>query len=187
MQKNCKKFALIGTSCVGKSTLLPLIQKKLQRTYRGMHIISVPEAARHYFVARNARKPFSYFHQNNIQNIAKQFEQNAYKQNPDIIICDRSVLDAVVYVKTADSSEKASRLLDKIISYLATYHHFFLLDPNDVAYIPDKIRKESFQTRSAFHKTFLAMLLMLQLPYTLISGNQVKRLNTIQSIISTVI
>lgn len=184
MQRQFKKFALIGTSCVGKTTLLLELEKNLLKKYSDKKIISVQEAARHYFEKRKVRNPFSYFNQYNIQTLAIDFEKEAQLQKPDIIICDRSVLDAFVYIKTMGTQKEAEKLLKRIKNWLTSYDHFFLLDPQGVSYQTDQIRRENMNVRKAFHNSFSSTLLDLLLPYTLISGNQKQRGNRMMDIIS---
>lgn len=181
MSKKTKKFALIGTSSVGKTTLLKKLEKKLTASKKS--IVFVQEAARYYFERKNVRKPFSSKNQSNIQKLAKRFEKKAHKENPDIIICDRSVLDAVAYVRTFDKTDEWKKLLEKVSDWLKTYDHFFLLDPEGVSYKTDKIRKEEKKIRSAFHKSFVELLSELKLPYTLISGDKKERVEKMLDII----
>lgn len=49
MQRASRKFALIGTSCVGKTTLLHELNGLLNKKYKNKIILTVPEAAREYF------------------------------------------------------------------------------------------------------------------------------------------
>lgn len=178
-----KKFALIGTSCTGKTTCLYELEKILKKKYRNKKIIVVPEAARYYFEKEKTRKPFSYTHQHKIQNIAKQFEESAEKELPSIIICDRSVIDAIAYVKTTGTENESKKLLQRVKKWLATYSHFFLLSPDGVPYKTDLIRKEDVQMRKSFHTSFLYLLKKLALPHTLISGDKKQRLKKIKNII----
>lgn len=187
IKRQYKKFALIGTSCVGKTTLVLELEKILQKKYSNKIIATVPEAARHYFEKRKVRNPFSYINQYNIQTLAKEFEKQAELQKPDIIICDRSVLDAVVYIKTMGTQKETEKLLKRVRNWLATYSHFFLLDPAEVNYQTDVIRKEDMHVREAFHNSFLDLLQDLMLPYTLISGNEKQRVNKMTDIISSFI
>lgn len=182
MSKKAKKFALIGTSSVGKTTLMKRLEKTLQKSSR-KKIIFVQEAARYYFERKRVRKPFSFKNQNNIQKLAKKFEKKAHKKNPDIIICDRSVLDAVAYVRTLDKNNEWEKLLETVKDWLKTYDHFFLLDPEGVSYKMDKIRKEEEKIRSDFHKSFVRLLSELNLPHTIISGNKKERLEKMMEII----
>lgn len=185
MQKKHKKFALIGTSCVGKTTLLYKLEKKLQNKYRNRKIITVQEAARYYFEKRKVRKPFSYHNQSQIQTLAKKFEKKAETQKPDIILCDRSVLDAIAYIKTMGTRTEVEKLIKKAKKWLMTYNHFFLLNPIGVHYQIDSVRKEDIQLRKAFHTSFVHLLRDLSLPYTLISGSKKQRINKISDIIYT--
>lgn len=184
MLKTTKKYALIGTSCVGKTTLILKLKNLLIKEFPKKKIEIAEEAARIYFAKNKAKNPFSYFHQNKIQNLAKQQEQTAYKNNADIVLCDRSVIDAIVYVKSVGDKNGSEKLTKKVKEWLLTYTHFFLLDPKDIPYSVDDIRKESKKTRELFHKTFLKILSSIKLPYTLILGNETERLNNMLRIIN---
>lgn len=185
MQKKYKKFALIGTSCVGKTTLLFKLKKKLQNKYYDKKIVTVPEAARQYFESRKVRKPFSYINQSKIQTLAKKLEKKAERQKPDIILCDRSVVDAIAYIKTMGTPLETEKLRERVKDWLTTYSYFFLLNPNGIRYQTDLVRREDKQIREAFHTSFLRLLRDLTLPYTLISGTEKQRLQTITDIISS--
>lgn len=177
-----KKFALIGTSCVGKTTILNLLPKKLQEVFPNKKIVVVEEAARLYFSMRKTKNPFSHHHQKNIQFLAKKLERKTLKQFPDIVICDRSVIDAIAYRHAVSKMDKKLQFLIKRIKpWLSSYHHFFLLDPNGVPYKTDNIRQESLNTRMHFHDSFVSVLSMLPISYTLISDLTVEK--RVQSIV----
>src|SRR3989344_7576787 len=99
MSKPPKKYALVGTSCVGKTTLVHKLSDLLHKDLPGIHIEVIEEAARIYFTYNKTDQPFSYFHQLQIQTLAKLQEQMAYFKNPHITLTDRSVLDDIAYVK----------------------------------------------------------------------------------------
>ena len=183
MSKPPKKYALVGTSCVGKTTLLSRTKAFLNANDPRLKVAIVPEAARIYFSQRSASNPFSYLHQKNIQDLVKEFEDQAEKTFPDIILCDRSVIDAVAYVKATDDEKGYKALVENVSQWLLTYTHFFLLDPRGVPYETDDIRKENLQTREKFHKGFLDVFLSYPLPYSFISGTLDERLNKIVQII----
>lgn len=183
MYVTCQKYALIGTSCVGKTTLVAQLSKKLKEEIPGIRVETVKEAARLYFIYNKTDQPFLFFPQQEIQTLANLQEQIAYYKNPHIILTDRSVLDAAVYVKTLGDKKNAENLIEKEKKWLTTYTHFFLLDPKGVPYKTDGIRKESKATREAFHKTFVETLSQLKLPHTLVSGNLESRLKKTLTII----
>lgn len=184
MTKKIHKFALIGTSCVGKTTLLYPLNKKIEKRYKHAKVIIVEEAARTYFMQKKVRKTnFLTLHQQRIQQLAYFLEREAHNKNPDIILTDRSVLDAVAYVATAEGYKNAKKLFVKMAEWLTTYNHFFLLDPSDIPYKTDSIRQEKNDLRNAFHQSFLDILEKTNLPYTVISGHKQKRIETITRII----
>lgn len=181
MKKQPQKYALIGTSCVGKTTLITTLHEKLQDKINKTVIVS--EAAREYFTKVKARNPFSYMHQKNIQQLALKQEKQMLKENPKIILCDRSVVDAIVYVQTMKDYTGADKLLKKMKNWFPTYTHFFLLDPKDVPYQTDNVRKEQQSLREAFHQTFLSVLSEIKAPYTLIQGTKKARITTMNNLI----
>lgn len=173
------KIALIGTSCVGKTTLLVSLADVLRQELPGIKVETIEEAARIYFTHNKTEEPFLYFHQWQIQTLAKLQEQIAYFKNPHAILTDRSILDAVVYVKTMGDEKGAEKLLQQEKGWLSTYTHFFLLDPKGVPYKTDGVRKEAKNLRDTFHKTFVKLLSQLHLPHTIVSGSEQKRLETV--------
>lgn len=185
MKYSYRKFALEGTSCVGKTTLLHKLENHLQTSYADKVTAIVPEAARYYFENRKVKEPFIYFHQSRIQNLAKEFEQRIEKITPDIIVCDRSVVDAIAYIKVQGTQHETEKLIKKAQGWLSTYTHFFLLDPVGIDYKTDLIRKEDAKTRDTFHIAFLEILQKLALPYTLVSGTEHERFNKIEKLISS--
>lgn len=176
MQRNYKKFALVGTSCVGKTTLLHELSKTLVKKYPQKKVVTVPEAARLYFALVKSKNPFSFYEQRNVQALAKELENHMTTLNPHIILTDRSVIDAVAYLQAMGKHTASAKLTQYAKDWLKTYDHLFLLDPADIVYAKDKIRKESQKTRSAFHSSFLSVLPKSKVSWTLISGTKKKRL-----------
>lgn len=174
-----KKFALVGTSCVGKTTLLNKLKRTLPKHFGDKEIIFIDEAARVYFTQVQTTEPFQFIHQKGIQDLAIKLEKEAHEKAPDIIISDRSVLDAMVYVASFADTTGKKALQQNAESWIATYTHFFLLDPKGVPYYTDEVRKESENQRQTFHETFVREFESLQIPYTLISGSLQNRLMTI--------
>lgn len=184
MLKTHKKYALIGTSCVGKTTLLVRLHNELKKSNPTVRVAVVEEAARSYFSRIKVRKTnFLSLHQQRIQHIAHSLEKEAHQKDPDIILTDRSVLDAVVYTKAVGDIKGAYKLLKKAAGWLPTYTHLFLLDPTGIHYKTDDIRKENKNTREHFHQTFLDVLASLSYPYSIISGNKKTRVDKMISII----
>lgn len=134
---------------------------------------------------RKVYKPFSYINQRNVQNFAKTLEEEAHKKESNIIICDRSVLDSIAYIKALGTEKEGEKLYKRMKNWITTYNHFFLLDPVGIVYKMDVIRKEDKHTRNIFHQSFLRLLQDYKLPFTLISGTKKRRVDRIASIIAT--
>ena len=183
MQRSYKKFALIGTSCTGKTTLIKDLSLLLKKEYAKKDIAVVPEAARLYFGAFQVKNPFSYKHQRNVQLLARQLEIYTQEHFGDIVLTDRSVVDAIAYVWAMGDRKGAKRLIKLMEDWFESYDHIFLLDPAGISYKTDKVRKESAKTRDKFHKAFLTVLPHLSSSWKLISGSKNRRLQTMLKII----
>ncbi len=183
MSKTPKKFALIGTSCVGKTTLLLKLKDYFAEKKPHLKVTLVNEAARLYFSTHKTRKPFSFYHQEKIQKLIQKMEQEASGKKYHLVFCDRSVFDAVPYVASTKDEKSIQILLRRANKWLHTYTHLFLLDPKDIPYQKDEIRKESKYTREKFHKLFQVYLQKVSVPWTIIGGTEKDRLEKISSII----
>ncbi|MEK7071107.1 MAG: ATP-binding protein [Patescibacteria group bacterium] len=185
MQRKYRKYALIGTSCTGKTALLKDLVSHLEEKYLGEKILAVPEAARLYFKIVKTKQPFSYQHQVKVQSLAQELEKQTRINKPRIVLTDRSVIDAVAYVHSTGDQKGTNKLIKKARSWVKTYTHLFLLDPKGVPYATDQVRKESKKTRQAFHESFLHVLPKLSVNWTLISGTKEQRLKKILKLIYT--
>ena len=118
-----------------------------------------------------------------VQALVLTNEQDAHRLNPRVILCDRSVIDAVVYVKSQGDIKGANELLKRVEFWLPTYHKFLLLDPADVPYKTDEIRQETPETRQKFHDVFLTFFKETNIPYELLSGTKEERIKRVTKII----
>lgn len=177
------KVAFVGTSCIGKSSLLGVCEKRM-----GGRVISVSEAAREYFVTHpEVTDRFSFEAQGDVQALAFQKEKSAHQQALKLgkaaIICDRSVLDAPVYVSSQGHDVGAFTLLQRARPWLPTYDRIYLLNPDDVPFTQDQVRDEDEATRKLFHDTFLDFFTANDIPYDLLSGNTDERFNQVSNFI----
>lgn len=183
IERGPRKIAFVGTSCIGKSTLYRYYKKLFKRD---VSVAFVPEAARIYFTA-NPHVPiserFSVISQREIQALALRLEKQAHMAGAELIICDRSVLDAVAYVRGYGDKKGSKSLLRKVRNWTSTYHTLFLLDPRDIPYAKDKVRKEEPEVRQKNHEAFLEVFAEAQIPYTLLSGTEKERIQKINTVI----
>lgn len=174
------KFAYVGTTCTGKTTLL-----ERSSWLNGGDVLLVTEAAREYFSARpNVTDRFSVETQGEIQALIRAKEQRAHTRAQRLghavaLICDRSVLDAPAYVHSQGDKRGAAELLDRVQLWTPTYTTIFLLDPADVPYEVDDIRNETEETRRFFHEAFVDFFGENGIPYELLSGTVEERLATV--------
>jgi nicotinamide riboside kinase len=176
------KIAFVGTSCIGKTALLEVFSQRRAETPT---IAIIPEAARDFFLATTVEDRFSADTQGRIQALALQREQEAHSNGADIILCDRSVIDAVVYTEAHGDPEGAVALLERVEFWLPTYNSFLLLDPADIPYQTDDVRTESAAKRQEFHEAFLVFFKKTGIPYQLLSGTIDERVATIEALLNT--
>jgi|SRR3989338_9373310 len=178
------KIAFVGTSSVGKTSLLWEYKKRMKNN---PSVAFVHEAARDFFENNpTVKKRFAKDAQEKIQSLMLKREKKAHGSGAKIILCDRSVIDAVVYVRSTEDKEGANELFEKIRFWLPTYRKFFLLDPVDVIYKKDKIRQEDKKVRQTFHKAFLEFFQELKIPYELLSGTIEERMAKVDKLIGII-
>lgn len=169
-----KKIAFIGAGCVGKTTLLESYRQKFDGNSK---VCFVEEAARIFFTRHpEIKNRFSVETQGMIQTLALHNEKASYISNPSLTICDRSVLDAVAYVRSQGDIDGSNLLYEKVTNWMPTYTTLFLLDPHDIPFESDTVRKENDKSRQKFHKAFLEVLTEKGIPYVLLSGTLDERI-----------
>lgn len=109
---SCCKIAFVGASCIGKTALLEEIQ---QRFGANRTAAFVKEAARLFFTLNpHVRERFSIQAQEQVQALALQQEREAHTTDARLIFCDRSVVDAVAYLRADGDRTGARELLERI-------------------------------------------------------------------------
>jgi nicotinamide riboside kinase len=180
-----QKIAFVGTSCIGKTSLLEATKRTLPK---GQGLF-VPEAARDYF-GRNSDMPleqrFAVIAQGEVQSLAWRREREAHRRAKRLgglatIVCDRSVLDAPVYVSSQGDNQGAQQLLRRVRAWLPTYDQIYLLDPADVPFQQDTIRAEDSEARDKFHEAFINFFRKHRIAFQLLSGTPGQRLQIVMN------
>lgn len=171
-----RKIALVGTSRIGKTELLNQLES---RHDQDSGFAFVPEAARLFFTAHPEipqKERFSARVQGQVQDMQWDHERMAINLGATTLVCDRSVLDAVVYTRANGELEGSEELFTKIASWVATYTKIFLLDPQDIPYEKDDLRQEEETTRQKNHEAFIEVFEEKGIPFELLSGTIEERL-----------
>lgn len=176
------KVAFVGTSCIGKTTLL----EEYRRKFSGDSSAAIVDEAARIFFTRNPEVTdrFSKDAQGKVKAFALQQEIEAHDSGASVIFCDRSVIDAVVYVGAHGDKEGSVELLDKVSFWLPTYNKFLLLDPADVPFETDEVRQEDETVRQGFHDAFLSFFEESGIPFELLSGSLEERIARVDEILA---
>ncbi|MBI2442677.1 MAG: ATP-binding protein [Candidatus Levybacteria bacterium] len=176
------KLAIVGASSTGKTTLLTHLEEK----YKGnKHIAFVHESARQFFNENQVDNQFDFANQEKILALALLNEKLATETNPKVILTDTSALEVMFYTKVHGDEEGTKRLRERLESYIPTYTKFLLLNPEDVQFENDEVRRESKQIRDTIHSMLVAFYHQEKLPFALISGTILEREKRIRDIIQT--
>jgi predicted ATPase len=175
-----KKYVITGAISVGKTTTLECLKavfdvmNPMDRTLMnpGPKVAFTGEAATMVFqqYPRLDRTKFS-----TDLLIASQciLNERGAELTPDVevIVCDRSVFDSLVFARAHAGGHYESLLKDPLVQeQLKSYTKFFLFDPRDVPYVTTEIRVEGSDFRTHLHETYLKMFEEFGLEWELISG-----------------
>ena len=177
------KIAFVGTTTIGKTTL---IEHYKDRFASNPHVALIDEAGRVFFEKHKIRTEdrLSYSIQRRIQTEIIKNEQRAHSNNPELILCDRSVLDAIVYCQVGGDFTGSNRLWHRVRNWIPSYTHILLLDPTGIPFQPDQIRQENLQARQNIHDTFESFFQNTGIPYTLLNGTLEEKISFVDDIIN---
>lgn len=172
MKKIQLKIAFLGGPGVGKTTLI--------NHFRAIDEVTVvDEAARDYFTLYPDVDRSAYETQELLLAHIKERESAASAFGKKLIVCDRSIVDPLVYLYHYGQKNEAQELIATVKDYIKSYHKLYLLDPHEVKYVQDKVRNESPKERLQIHRAYLELLDVSGIEYQLLSGNVKKRLQTV--------
>lgn len=177
-----EKIAFVGTLSSGKSTLFDKLQKRFQDT---SGVIFVSEVARKHLEEHpeDKKRVKSAEIQSLFQSRILDKENEADAKNPVLIVCDRSVLDSIVYLEAWGDTENAGKLFDDVKDWVRTYDWLFLLDPTNVPYVQDEVRTETPQERLLIHRTFVRFFQEHTIPYRLLTGTSEENYGTVMELL----
>ena len=180
-QESARKVALIGTSCVGKTSII----EHFRNSGEEVKLAIVDEAATIFFTQNpDITDRFSEEAQGKVQELALKLEGDARVSGAKAILCERSVLDAVAYVWSQGDRQGAERLFERVAFWLPTYDKFLLLDPKGVPYKKQGTRQEDEEQRNQFHQGFLELFEEKQIPYELLNGSLEERVKRVDEILT---
>ena len=170
-----KKSALIGTSCVGKTS----VANEMKKIFGEERILE--EGAREYFERFKPNERFTLEHQREIQDFVIHKEKKL--SNKDILICDRSIICPIIYTRAGGDKNGSDFLYQRVTDWIPTYTNLLLLDPYEVPYQKDSVRDEDPEFRMKVHVEYIAFLKEKDIQYTLIKGSLNERIKRIRDLI----
>ena len=169
------KIAFVGGPSSGKTTLFDALGKEHSKS---QDIAFIDEVARQFFseniIAPEDRSKAEV--QARIQDQILSKEQQALEANLKIIICDRSVIDPVVYAESRKLNKLSDELLERIKFWIPTYTTIYLFYINDVVHAKDDIRYEDSALRQKIHQAYLDFFARNNIKYELLSGTLNERI-----------
>lgn len=176
------KLAIVGASSTGKTTLLTHLEEKYRSNPQ---IAFVHESARQFFNENQVDTPFDFENQKKILELALLNEQLAAETNPRVILTDTSALEVMFYTRVQGDEKGYESLRKRLAEYIPTYTKFLLMNPEDVQFENDEVRRENKHTRDKIHSMLVDFYHQERLPFDLISGTILERQKRINDIIQT--
>ena len=171
--KKIIKIAIVGPECTGKSTLSASLAAHYQTLW-------VPEYARLYL-----NQLQSGYQQSDLLAIAKgqlQMEDVLLKQGSKLIFCDTNLLVIKIWSQYKYNSVD-QKLLELWRPQDYTHH---LLNYIDVNWEYDPLR-ENPNNRAELFEIYRKELLSLNIPFTVIKGSELERLNQAIAVVDQIL
>jgi len=119
------KIAIVGTHGSGKSTIISAVYSRLKK--KNISIFIAPEVARSsLFLAAKEKVP-----KMQMDLFGRQISNEmTNSRNCDILLCDRSLFDILMYTKIFFKDDEAKMYVESMTKfcehYAKSYHHIFL-------------------------------------------------------------
>ena len=187
-----KKIAFTGAHGVGKTTLTDVLVKQL--SMEGLRVAKTLEVPR--LICDRAGDP-TFFRRGNNTPLRQilillgqvDIESRSRDLQPDLLICDRTLLDHWAYTKVLFGDElQREGILDLyeqlIAEYCLTYDRIFYL-PIEFPPVDDGTRESDSDFQHAIDATIVEALRVHELPFMPITGTVEERLKKVRAAIES--
>jgi predicted ATPase len=176
------KIAFVGTCCSGKTTIFEHLRKAHGNNPK-IHFVA--EAAREV-LASNPHFLKNRFCIEAQRAIIQQIIKNellARRDQKEIIVCDRSIIDSFVYMHSTGRQQDVEILYRETAHWIPSYNQIVLFNPHEIPYQQDAVRTESLEKRMALHDAYLEFFALKKIPYSLLSGPKQVRIRKMKKLL----
>lgn len=184
------KITFVGSHGTGKTTIVNELQNRLKQ--KGIESVITPEVPRiicdleqnkHFFRRENntlLKQVILLFGQAVYENVAE-------RNNTEIVLCDRSVLDHWSYTQflfpsELEESEITNSAMDFIRQHCISYDYIFYI-PVEVPLEDDGTREGDIEFQRNIDEEIFKNLERLELPFEVIKGSTEDRIESVLKII----
>lgn len=172
-----RKIAVTGPPCSGKSTVL----RDFVETFDG-HAVVAEEQARILLEGVPVEERSTIEQQYRLVAAIEVEEERAARRGLPVL-CDRSVLDGVAYLRNAGRREEAEALFDHIRFWLPTYERFVVCSPEGIPYEQDGVRTEPPEFRDSLYRHLIETFNDYGIEFDLLTGSREERHERIVAIV----
>ncbi len=172
-----QRIAITGAMCTGKTTLAIALAKQYQS-------VLVPDAGRLYFLQSPHANRSTLETNRAIAREYVQSSQRASNTGLAFVFHDNCILSPVAHLLAFGKRRYAEVLLTEFAPEIAQFDRYLLLDTQDIVYRDDEIRTEGATIQKKLQASYIQLLRQLDIPYTLVSGNEAERLRYMQALLA---
>ena len=173
------RVSISGSHSTGKSTLAEMCYNTLHRMYPG-NVAIIREVARE--VAKEGYPIVkSVTHDSYYRGIFKQLNYERMTCGK-FIICDRSMIDYLAYLKVNCNSNLFIQMVEEIVWLESKYFDRYIFLPIEFNVIDDSVRDTDEVNRKAIEDEIIALFKYFNIKAIKVSGNFQERLNTLMSL-----
>lgn len=174
------KVSISGSHSTGKSTLAEMCFNTLHMMYPG-NVAIIREVAHEiakegYPINENAT------HDTYYRGIFKQLNYERMTRGSKYIICDRSMVDYLAYLRVNYNSNLFIQMVEEIVWLETKYFDRYVFLPIEFDAVDDSVRNTDEINRKAIENEIIALFEYFNIKAIKVYGNLQERINTLMSL-----